>query len=143
MWMLNFLKGRVRYRNIKVKIYKKVWVVSKKHTYMFYIASLSDNFLMRMILVNISCPFVAYICVFFEKSPKKTLNIMMWLKGWGGSICWCSDLHITSKWSSKRPCTFTETVLCHDEYLIFGRRVKFGKISILAIFSYHFMYYLK
>ena len=33
MWTLNFLKGRVRYRNTKVKIEKKVWVVSKNHKY--------------------------------------------------------------------------------------------------------------
>ena len=64
----------------------------------------------------------------------------MWLEGWGFCICWCSDLHITSKWSSKGPFSSPETVLCHIEYLIFGRIMKFGEISILATFSYHFIH---
>eukprot|EP00493_Phyllostaurus_siculus_P020273 UN20598 len=54
--------------------------------------------------------------------------------------CWCSDLHITSKSSSKSPFNSPETVLCHVEYLTFERRMKFGEISILATFPYHFIH---
>ena len=51
-----------------------------------------------------------------------------------------SGFDITSRWSSKGPFNSPETDLCHVEYLSFERRTKFGEISVLATFSYHFIH---
>ena len=139
MWTLNFLKRRVRYQNTKLMIEGKVWVVSKNHKYVSCSSQrdlFDDNNFGQHNYFDLLLP--KY--VFILKIGLKTLKITMWQGGWGGCIYWCSDLHITSKWSSKGPFNSPETVLCHVEYLSFGRRTKFGEISILATFSYHFIH---
>ena len=106
---------------------------------MFFVA-LSASYLMVIILVNDCGPFVAYTCVFSQKSSKNDQKSQCGHRRGGFRKYWCSCFDITSRWSSKGPFNSPETVLCHDEYLNFGRRTKFGEISILATFSYHFIH---
>ena len=107
--------------------------------YMFFVA-LSASYWMVIILVNTCWPFVAYICVLNKKYPKNDQKSRCGHRRGGFCPCWCSDFDITSRWSSKGPFNSPETVLCYVEYLIFWVNMKFGEISILTIFSYHFMY---
>ena len=122
----------------ELEIEKKVWVVSKNHKYVSCRSQCElwyeNNFGQHML--TFCC---LDICLYW-KLALKTLKITMWLEGCFFSVCWCSDLHITSKWSSKGFFNSPGTVLCHVEYLSFGRRTKFGEISILATFSYHFIH---
>ena len=80
-WTLNFLKGTSAHRNTKVKISKKVWVGWKNDKYVFcsWKWDLSDG-------NNFSQQKLTFCCLqsqFYKKFAKKSLKIMIWVKGWG------------------------------------------------------------
>ena len=110
----------------------------KKEMDMFFVA-VSAGYRIEKILVNNYCwHFVAYTCVFSEKSPKNDQKSQCDHRLEGLRRYWCSVFDITSKWSLKGPSHSPETISCHVEYLIFWFSMKFGEISILTVFSYHF-----
>ena len=79
-WTLNFLKGRVRSSNTKVKILKKVCVVWKNHKYIF--CSLKWDLFDGN---NFSQHLLTFCCLDSHSHWKvtwKTLKFMIWLKGW-------------------------------------------------------------
>ena len=80
-WTLNFLKGTSAHRNTKVKISKKVWVGWKNDKYVFssWKWDLSDA-------NNFSQQKLTFCCLqsqFYKKFAKKSLKIIIWVKGWG------------------------------------------------------------
>jgi len=73
-----------------------------------------------------------------SQSPKNDQKSQRGHRRGGGSQVLVLGFDITSRWSSKDPFNSPETILCHVEYLIFWFSMKFGEISNITVFSYHF-----